>query len=123
MIKLTECLRRAPHWSREEFLDYWYNHHGPLVKSVAKDLKMGRYVQTHIIDHPVNDFIRNRRGTAEPFDGVAEVWYESREAMEPSFSTPEMKAANAKLREDEERFLDLSQCVIFFSEEKVMIEA
>ena len=77
MIKLTECLRRAPHMSRAEFLDYWYKHHGPLVKSLAKDLKMGRYVQTHIIDHPVNDFIRDRRGTATPRDTFRENDWES----------------------------------------------
>ncbi len=122
MIKLTECLRRAPHMTREEFQEHWHRIHGPLVKGLAADLKMGRYVQTHTLDHPVNDFIQQRRGTAPPYDGVAEVWYETREAMEASFSTPALKAAGKKLREDEVRFLDLSQCVLFFSEEKVVIE-
>ncbi len=66
MIKFTECLRRAPHMSREEFQDYWLNTHGPLVKSLAADLKMGRYVQSHTIIHPVHEFMQKRRGSAEP---------------------------------------------------------
>ena len=35
MLKLMFCLHRLPHLSVEEFQDYWYNQHGPLVRSVA----------------------------------------------------------------------------------------
>ncbi len=121
MIKLVECLRRLPHLSHEEFLDYWHTVHGPLVVSLATDLKMGRYVQCHTLTHPVHNLMRKNHGGDEPFDGVAEVWFESREAMEPTYSTPAMKAANKKLREDEAKFLDWKNCVVFFSEEHVMI--
>ena len=58
MIKFTECVRRLPRLSHEEFLDYWLNTHGPLVKGLAADLKMGRYVQSHTIAHPIHDAIR-----------------------------------------------------------------
>ena len=121
MIKLVECLRRLPHLSHQEFLDYWHDVHGPLVVSLAKDLRMGRYVQCHGIVHPVHDAIRTSHRSLEPFDGVAEVWFASREAMEPTYSTAAMKEANRKLREDEARFLDWPRCVVFFTEERVMI--
>lgn len=124
MIKLVECLRRKPHLTHQEFLDYWLDVHGPLVRSLAKDLRMGRYVQCHTIDHPVHAFMQQRRGQAalDIFDGVAEVWFESREAMEPTYSTPAMKAANKQLRVDEEKFLEWKGCVTFFTEEHVVIE-
>ncbi len=122
MIKLVECLRRIPHMSHEEFLDYWLNTHGPLVVSLAADLRMGRYVQSHALTHPVHDLMRKSHGSLEPFDGVAEVWYETREAMEATYSTPAMKAANKKLREDEARFMAAPKSVMFFSEEHVLIE-
>ena len=121
MIKLVECLRRLPHLSHQEFLDFWHDVHGPLVVSLAKDLRMGRYVQCHGITHPVHEAIRKSHNSLEPFDGVAEVWFTGREALEPSFSTPAMKEANRKLREDEARFLDWPRCVVFFTEERVMI--
>ncbi len=44
MIKMTFCVRRKEGMSEEEFHDYWLNKHGPLVKSVAKDLNISRYV-------------------------------------------------------------------------------
>ena len=31
MIKLTFCLRRLPHLTREEFQTYWREQHAPLV--------------------------------------------------------------------------------------------
>ena len=38
MIKLTFCLRRLPHLSREEFQRYWREQHAPLVAKHAKTL-------------------------------------------------------------------------------------
>jgi len=122
MIKFTECIRRAPSLSHEEFLDYWLNAHGTLVKSLFADLKMGRYVQSHTLRHPVYDAIRKNRGTGEPYDGIVEVRYDSREAMERSFVTPAMKAANQQLREDEKHFIDWAASSAFFTEEHVIIE-
>ena len=38
MIKLTFCLRRLPHLSREEFQAYWRETHAPLVAERAEVL-------------------------------------------------------------------------------------
>ncbi len=122
MIKFTECVRRLPRLSHEEFLDYWFNTHGPLVKGLAADLRMGRYVQSHTIVHPIHDAIQKGRGTGKPYDGIVEVWYDSREAMERSFVTPAMKAANRQLREDEANFIDWAGSAGFFTEEHVIME-
>ena len=35
MIKLTFCLRRLPHLSREQFQTYWREQHAPLVAKHA----------------------------------------------------------------------------------------
>ena len=40
MIKLTFCLIRLPHLTREAFQDYWLNTHGPLVASVKQPLRI-----------------------------------------------------------------------------------
>ena len=45
MIKLSFCLTRKDHLTREQFQDYWINKHAPLVKSVSKDLKIIKYYQ------------------------------------------------------------------------------
>ena len=47
MIKLVYCVRRRADISEAEFFRYWKEEHGPLVKSVARDLRARRYLQSH----------------------------------------------------------------------------
>ena len=75
MIKLTFCLRRLPHLSREEFQRYWRETHAPLVRAAAPALRVRRYVQSHTLPHGLNETLRRGRGTPEPYDGVAELWW------------------------------------------------
>jgi uncharacterized protein (TIGR02118 family) len=122
MIKMTYCLRRLPHLTRRQFQDYWLNNHGALVRSHAAALNIRRYVQLHTAEHPVNDAMQKSRGAAEPFDGVAEIWFESVEAMIAPGHTPQGKAAMRALREDEARFIDQAQSPLWFGEEHTVVE-
>jgi uncharacterized protein (TIGR02118 family) len=81
MIKLTFCLRRLPHLSREQFQTYWREQHAPLVAKHAKTLGVLRYVQLHTGHDTLNAGIAGSRGAPEEYDGVAELWFESEEAM------------------------------------------
>ncbi len=103
MIKMTYCLRRLPHLSRKQFQGHWLNNHGALVRSHAQALNIRRYVQFHTADHPINDAMQKSRGATEPFDGIAEIWFESVDAMTAPGATPQGKAALRALREGEPR--------------------
>src|SRR5438094_930384 len=93
MLKLVFPLRRLPTLSRVEFQRYWYETHGPLVRRHAKTLRIQRYVQLHTLDDPINAALRESRGAGEPYDGVAELWRESREDLEQALATPEAPQA------------------------------
>ena len=69
MIKLTFCLVRLPHLTREAFQDYWLNTHSPLVRSLAEALRIRRYVQLHSADPAISADIRASRGAPDQFDG------------------------------------------------------
>ncbi|MEM8769088.1 MAG: EthD domain-containing protein [Pseudomonadota bacterium] len=108
MIRITFLLRRKPELTREAFQDYWLNEHGPLVASHARHIHAMRYVQVHAIDHPANAAMAEARGGMEaPYDGVAEVTFENRDALVAALSEPAGQAAAAALLEDEARFIDL----------------
>lgn len=77
MIKLSFCLHRLPHLSREEFQAYWRNTHAPLVKKNRAALRIRRYVQCHAATTELNDLIRAGRNAPEMYDGVAELWWGS----------------------------------------------
>ena len=122
MIKLIFCLRRLPSLSHQEFQRYWLEEHGPLVHSHREALGIKRYVQVHTDLGPTTERMGKFRGAPQPYDGVAELWFESREVLERSFVTPAMKAANEQLREDENQFIDSVGSSAFFTVEHVVIE-
>ncbi|WP_374470319.1 EthD domain-containing protein [Phenylobacterium sp.] len=121
MIKLTFCLRRLPHLSREQFQDYWLNIHGPLVASVAETLQIRRYVQLHSLSAELNAGIRAAREAPEEYDGVAELWFDSLEAIVENGRRPEAQAAGVLLLEDERRFIDLPRSPLWFGQERVVV--
>ena len=118
MLKLVFPLRRLPTLSREEFQRYWYETHGPLVRRHAKALRIRRYVQLHTLDDPINAALQESRGAEEPYDGVAELWWESREDLEQALATPEAQQAGRELLEDERRFIDLGRSALWLGTER-----
>jgi uncharacterized protein (TIGR02118 family) len=121
VIKLVFCLRRLPALSRDEFRRYWYERHAPLVRSHAATLGIRRYVQTHGLDHPIDAALQASRGGPEGFDGVAELWWDSAEALAGAMATDAGRAASLALLEDERRFIDLERSPLFVAEERPIL--
>src|SRR3954469_19443104 len=121
MIKLTFCLTRLPHLTREAFQAYWFGTHAPLVASVAETLQIRRYVQLHSLPTEANTATRASREAPPEYDGVAELWFDSLEALAQNGARPEAKAAAALLLEDERRLIDLPTSPLWFSQEHVVV--
>jgi uncharacterized protein (TIGR02118 family) len=121
MIKIVFCLRRRADLSREEFQGYWRTNHAPLVQSHADALGIRRYVQVHSIDDKISAAISGARHSPEPFDGVAELWLDSLDALIAAGSTDAGRTAAAALLEDERRFIDLERSPLFLAEENVVV--
>ena len=121
MIKLTFCLIRLPHLTRAQFQDYWFNKHGPLVASVAETLQIRRYVQCHSLPPDISAGIRESRAAPPEFDGVAELWFDSLEAVVANGQRPEAQEAGRRLLEDEQKFIDLPKSPLWWGEEKVIV--
>jgi len=117
MVKLVFCLRRLPQLSRADFQRYWREQHGPLVRRHAGTLRIRRYIQLHTPDDPLNAVLRASRGGPEPYDGIAELWWESREDLEAATASPEGRRASLELLEDERCFIDLAQSPLWVADE------
>jgi uncharacterized protein (TIGR02118 family) len=122
VLKLTFCLRRLPNLSLKEFQDYWLNRHGPLVRHLQPALGMVRYVQVHRRSDSLGDGARAVRRAPEPYDGIAELWWESEEAFRGSGRTPEGREAGRLLLEDEAKFIDLVRSPLWLNTEHVVYE-
>ncbi len=112
MVKLIVCAKRKPGMGVQEFHDYWRNMHGPQVRSVPGCRKyIRKYVQCHTIPQA---YERN----AAPFDGVAELWFDSLEDVDRFLSDPEYLE---RVRPDELKFTDHPNLVWFVTQEEAVI--
>ena len=118
MIKFVMCITRRPNMTREEFKDYWMNKHGPFFMNNADAMGAKKYVQSHTLDTPLNEGLRTSRGMLPEYDGVAEVWFESEEALMEGMSSLEGQKLGAALLEDEGNFIDHSKSSAFIVEER-----
>jgi len=81
MVKNINMLYRKPELTHEEFLKHWREVHAPLARNVPG---IARYVLCPVIPQP-------NRPNDPGVDGVAEVWFESTEAMQNFSTNPEAK--------------------------------
>jgi hypothetical protein len=89
---------------------------------VSRTLRMRRYLQSHSVDDPLYDALREARGgMQEPFDGIASVWWDTREDLVQAFESPEGRKAGALLLEDERRFINLEVSPLWLSQEVAQI--
>ena len=114
MIRLEFLMRRKPELTREEFQRYWREQHGPLVAGLAGPLGVQRYSQLHTLEDGSSDPLRAARGgMQEPFDGVAELWFNSLDDL----TGPDAVEAGSQLLEDEKHFIDLPNSPLWFAHE------
>lgn len=83
MIKLIALLKRKPGMTMEEFKQRWVEEH---TKFSAK--------MPGLIDYRINIAIDTQEIDI-PYDGTAELWWESLEAMQAAFASPEGVEAGA----------------------------
>lgn len=112
MVKLVALLRRREGLTKAEFDRWWIDRHAPIAKRLPG---LRGYRINLISDAYAYTSAGEERLTAPPYDGTAELWFDSVEAMEAAFATP--------LGQDAGRDADAhtSARVHFYTEEHVMI--
>ena len=74
MVKYLAILRKNNNWTDEEFRQHWKQVHGPLVAQIPGLVK---YVQYYVHSQVSSD----AEQVDEPIQGIAEMWFESEEAL------------------------------------------
>ena len=83
----------------------------------ASVMRAKKYVQSHTIETPLNEGLKESRQMQPAYDGVAEVWFESEQDLMEALSSPEGQKLGAALQEDEEKFIDHSRSTAFVVKE------
>lgn len=123
MLKLVFAIRRREDVPAAEFHRYWLEEHGPLAGGLLESLGARRYVQAHTVQPELNVALAGTRGTAEAFDGLAEIWWDSLDAFLAASTSEEGLRAGATLMEDEARFIDFERSSLFVTEEEQIFDA
>ena len=109
MVKIVLLLYRRPDLTVDYFRRYWHQTHRPLLERLPG---LRRLV--------LNDVLPGPDGGAGACDGIAEDWFDSLEAMQAAFASPEAQAVSA----DVVNFLDLSRCqMLMVAEQEVPLAA
>jgi uncharacterized protein (TIGR02118 family) len=120
-MKLLSFIRRREGMTPEEFEHHWRHVHGELVLSHIAAIRCKRYVQTHLAHPEVFSAMNDPRGgpasVAEPYDGVAELWWETADDFLASLESPDGKAAWAEIAADEPNFVNYKTTYNFIGEE------
>jgi len=101
MYKVIGLLKRPDGMSLEEFHHWWLSEHATLVQQFPG---LTRYA------------INLTTSADQRYDGMAEVWFESREALEKVFSTPEGQAARQSATSHSR------EIAILFTQEHIIVE-
>ena len=109
MIKSISLLTRRPELTHEQFVRHWVDIHAPLAHAVPG---MRRYVQNHIEGTRVRADIPE---TEVEVDGIAETWFDDRDAMARANASAEAK----RLHDDGALFI--GRIKSFIVEEKFVI--
>ena len=109
MIKSISLLTRKDGMTHEQFMKHWVEIHAPLALGVPG---LRRYLQSHILEERKRPDIPSSNVEV---DGIAELWYDSREAMARAATSPEAKALFA------DGALFIGKIKSFTVEEKIII--
>ena len=108
MIKLVYCITKKPGLTDEEFFRYWKDIHGPIGARIPRLRKL---VQSRRLTVPGDKH-------QPDYDGMAELWFDNRDALLASRQSPEWRAS----AEDEANFTDPTKAAYFVSEEHVILD-
>src|SRR5438034_10478651 len=89
MIKVVVLLRRSESWTRERFHRWWLEEHVPYAKKLPALRKYRVCLVTGSTTHEGK----------EPWDGIAELWFDNRAALDAAWSSEVGRIALARSEE------------------------
>ena len=122
MIRLVYCVARRQDIPVEEFRLYWDNDHPKKMQRIAQAMKADRLTQSATLLLERHALMMEHRGTASPFDGMVEMWWENSRDLEALIETPTVQAAVDELFASEEGFIDHASSRAFFTAEPTTYE-
>jgi hypothetical protein len=102
VFKLIMLIKKRPDLTREQFIDYYDNHHIHLMHRI---LPLGAAVHRRNFVVPNAAGSANAAGDNSDYDAIVEVFYESREAAMNTVQALNDPQIKRQMEEDEQKFI------------------
>lgn len=114
MIKFIQCVRSRRELSLQEFRRYWQDYEARVRRVAEVSGAIGAMLDTTLaVD--ANLQVVAARGTAAPFEGVAEILWERAPDLSRMANDSELRAAITAMQELQAEFVDLERSSFFFA--------
>ena len=120
MIKFIQCVRKKPEVSIQEFRRFWKAYQAKATELAKAMNAVGlTFCTTLAVDENLQVMLT--RGTAEPYDGVAEFRVNNAPRMMERLSAEPAKGLWKELRAQQKEFMDLENSAFFFTAEEIVL--
>lgn len=120
MIKFIQCVSKKPEVSIQEFRRYWQAYQAKATE-LAKSVNAVGLVFSTTLAVDENLQVMLIRGTAEPYDGIAEFRISNAPRMLDKLEHDPAKAIWKELKSMQTDFMDLENSRFFFASEQVAL--
>jgi hypothetical protein len=120
VVKFIQCVSRRPEVSIQDFRRYWRAYQAKATE-LARLLNAVGLVFSTTLAVDENLQVMLRRGTAEPFDGIAEFRISNAPRMIEKLEGEQARKLWQELRNMQSEFMDLENSRFFFASEEVVL--
>lgn len=117
MVRMIYCVMRKEGVSVKNFRDYFVSTHRDKICAVARQLKAKKFSQSLALMVEEGFMLMARRGTASPYDGINEIWWDSARDFSKQVKMNELEQILEQFFAGEEEFIDLHRSRLFFTEQ------
>lgn len=113
MVRMVYCVMRKEGVSLKIFREYFVTTHRDRICAIAKQLNAKKISQSLSLMVEEGFLLMARRGTAAPYDGMNEIWWDNSRDFAENVDTVQVE----QFFEEEGAYIDLQQSRIFFTEQ------
>jgi len=117
MIKFVQCVKCKPDISASEFRRFWQQYREK-ARAIIDELPAVRWSMSTTLKVEENLEIMVDRGTAEPFDGMLEIWFERALELNAALATEAAEEKLEQMQSFQDEFIDFGRSSFFFTVEE-----
>ena len=118
MIRFINCVRKRSDISSEQFREYWHDpKFDTIIDRVVEYTGATGHTKNLTLMVEANELMQERRGgSAPPFDGVLEYWWDNAPQLNAVLNSPQCDVLMKSMLEFQKQFVDLEKSCAFFTE-------